>query len=72
MAAVVHTVITCGIDPECFDRFFSAMAMDLSIRDRARPSCGRMNSSGRTSMAFKGLLSERTASAQLVANAVGG
>jgi phytoene synthase len=31
MAAVVHTVITCGIDPECFDRFFSAMAMDLTI-----------------------------------------
>jgi phytoene synthase len=29
MAAVVHTVISCGIDPECFDRFFSAMAMDL-------------------------------------------
>jgi 15-cis-phytoene synthase len=31
MAAVVHTVLTCGIDPECFDRFFSAMAMDLTI-----------------------------------------
>jgi 15-cis-phytoene synthase len=31
MAAVVHTVITCRIDPECFDRFFSAMAMDVSI-----------------------------------------
>jgi phytoene synthase len=30
MAAVVHTVITCGIDPECFDRFFGAMAMDLT------------------------------------------
>jgi phytoene synthase len=30
MAAVVHTVITCSIDPECFDRFFSAMAMDLT------------------------------------------
>jgi phytoene synthase len=30
MAAVVHTVITCGIEPECFDRFFSAMAMDLT------------------------------------------
>ena len=30
MAAVVHTVITCRIDPECFDRFFSAMAMDLT------------------------------------------
>jgi 15-cis-phytoene synthase len=30
MAAVVHTVITCGIDPECFDRFFNAMAMDLT------------------------------------------
>jgi 15-cis-phytoene synthase len=30
MAAVVHTVITCSIDPECFDHFFSAMAMDLT------------------------------------------
>jgi phytoene synthase len=30
MAAVVHTVLTCDIDPECFDRFFGAMAMDLS------------------------------------------
>jgi 15-cis-phytoene synthase len=30
MAAVIHTVITCAIDPECFDRFFSAMAMDLT------------------------------------------
>ena len=30
MAAVVHTVITCDIDPECFDRFFGAMAMDLT------------------------------------------
>jgi 15-cis-phytoene synthase len=27
---VIHTVITCGIDPECFDRFFGAMAMDLT------------------------------------------
>jgi 15-cis-phytoene synthase len=26
MAAVVHTVITCGIDPEFFDTFFNAMA----------------------------------------------
>ena len=30
MAAVVNTVITCHIDPECFDRFFNAMAMDLT------------------------------------------
>jgi 15-cis-phytoene synthase len=30
MAAVVHTVITRRIDPECFDRFFGAMAMDLT------------------------------------------
>ena len=30
LAAVVHTVITCGIEPECFDRFFGAMAMDLT------------------------------------------
>jgi phytoene synthase len=30
MAAVVNTVITRRIDPECFDRFFNAMAMDLT------------------------------------------
>jgi 15-cis-phytoene synthase len=30
MAAVIHTVITRRIDPECFDRFFNAMAMDLT------------------------------------------
>jgi 15-cis-phytoene synthase len=30
MAAVVDTVITCDIDRECFDRFFAAMAMDLT------------------------------------------
>jgi len=30
MAAVVDTVITRRIDPECFDRFFNAMAMDLT------------------------------------------
>jgi 15-cis-phytoene synthase len=30
MAAVINTVITCHIDPECFDRFFNAMAMDLT------------------------------------------
>ncbi len=31
MAAVVHTALTCGIEAECFDRFFAAMAMDLTI-----------------------------------------
>jgi phytoene synthase len=30
MAAVVATVVSCDIDPECFDRFFGAMAMDLT------------------------------------------
>jgi phytoene synthase len=30
MAAIVHTVIACGIEPDCFDRFFGAMAMDLT------------------------------------------
>jgi 15-cis-phytoene synthase len=30
LAAVVNTVITCGIEPECFERFFDAMAMDLT------------------------------------------
>jgi phytoene/squalene synthetase len=31
LAAVVHTVRVCRIDPECFDRFFHAMAMDLDV-----------------------------------------
>lgn len=30
MAAIVHSVRVCAIDPECFDRFFGAMAMDLT------------------------------------------
>jgi phytoene synthase len=30
MAAVVDTVRRADIDPECFDRFFGAMAMDLT------------------------------------------
>jgi len=30
MAAVIDTVRAVDIDPECFDRFFAAMAMDLS------------------------------------------
>ncbi len=30
MAAVADTVIRAEIDPECFDRFFGAMAMDLT------------------------------------------
>jgi phytoene synthase len=30
IAAAVHTAITRRIDPECFDRFFDAMAVDLT------------------------------------------
>ena len=30
MAAIADTVIRAAIDPECFDRFFGAMAMDLT------------------------------------------
>lgn len=30
LAAVVDTVQACSIEPECFDRFFGAMAMDLT------------------------------------------
>jgi 15-cis-phytoene synthase len=30
MAAVINTVTSCGIDSECFERFFNAMAMDLT------------------------------------------
>ena len=35
MAAIAHTVHESGIEMECFDRFFGAMAMDLDI-DRLR------------------------------------
>jgi 15-cis-phytoene synthase len=31
LAAVAHTVTDCGIEHECFDRFFDAMAMDLEV-----------------------------------------
>ena len=31
LAAIAHTVHECGIEIECFDRFFGAMAMDLDI-----------------------------------------
>jgi 15-cis-phytoene synthase len=30
LAAIVHSVRVCAIDLECFDRFFAAMAMDLT------------------------------------------
>jgi 15-cis-phytoene synthase len=33
LAAVVHTVHATEIDPECFDRFFAAMAMDLTVSE---------------------------------------
>jgi phytoene synthase len=33
LAAVVHTVRTLDIDPECFDRFLRSMAMDLTVRE---------------------------------------
>jgi phytoene synthase len=47
MAAVVHTVATRGIDPECFDRFFAAMAMDLttSSYETWEDLCGYMEGS---------------------------
>jgi 15-cis-phytoene synthase len=31
LAAIAHTVIGCGIEPECFERFFGAMRMDLTV-----------------------------------------
>ena len=31
LAAVVHTIRTLEIDPECFDRFLRSMAMDLTV-----------------------------------------
>jgi phytoene synthase len=47
MAAIVHTVIACGIEPECFERFFGAMRMDLTVTSYGtwRDLCGYMEGS---------------------------
>ncbi len=47
IAAVVDTVIRCRIDPECFDRFFNAMAMDLTTTtyETFADLCGYMEGS---------------------------
>ena len=47
IAAIAHTVITCGIEPECFERFFGAMAMDLTISsyETWEDLCGYMEGS---------------------------
>jgi phytoene synthase len=47
LAAIAHTVRETGIDPECFDRFFGAMAMDLTVVGYATwdDLCGYMEGS---------------------------
>ncbi len=47
LAAVVDTVLTTGIDPACFDRFFAAMAMDLTTTtyESWEDLCGYMEGS---------------------------
>ncbi len=47
MAAIANTVHECGIETECFDRFFSAMAMDTDIAgyDTWADLCGYMEGS---------------------------
>ncbi len=47
LAAVADTALRTGIDPECFDRFFGAMAMDLtrSGYDSFADLCGYMEGS---------------------------
>ena len=47
LAAVAHTVTSCGIEHECFDRFFDAMAMDLTVSGYATYAdlCGYMEGS---------------------------
>jgi phytoene synthase len=47
MAAVADTVLTVGIDQECFDRFFGAMAMDLTTTsyETWEDLCGYMEGS---------------------------
>jgi phytoene synthase len=47
LAAIVHTVVSCGIEPECFDRFFGAMRMDLTVSSYRtwQDLCGYMEGS---------------------------
>jgi len=47
MAAIVHSVQVCAIDPECFDRFFGAMALDLTTTtyETWEDLCGYMEGS---------------------------
>ena len=47
LAAIVHSVSVCAIDPECFDRFFAAMAMDLTTTtyETWEDLCGYMEGS---------------------------
>jgi phytoene synthase len=47
LAAVATTARACDIDPECFDRFFAAMAMDLttSTYESWEDLCGYMEGS---------------------------
>ncbi len=47
MAAVAATVVACAIDDECFERFFGAMAMDLttSTYETWDDLCGYMEGS---------------------------
>ncbi len=47
MAAIASTVLECGIDRECFGRFFGAMAMDLDVDhyDTWDDLCGYMEGS---------------------------
>lgn len=47
LAAVAHTIANCGIDHECFDRFFDAMAMDLDTTryETFEDLCGYMEGS---------------------------
>ena len=47
LAAIVHTVVSCGIEPECFERFFGAMRMDLTVTSYRtwQDLCGYMEGS---------------------------
>lgn len=47
LAAIAHTVRTAGIEPERFDRFFAAMATDLTVSTYAtwQDLCGYMEGS---------------------------
>jgi phytoene synthase len=74
LAAVASTARECAIDPECFDRFFGAMAMDLTTTtyETWEDLCGYMEGSAAViGEMMQPVLEPRTAEAKAPARALG-